>query len=305
MKTFCNNIKYKIILNMSSGLGRGLGSLIPKKTINKITADGGIEVVDDKNLVKMVKLDDLVVNELQPRKKFTDYKIEELANSIKEFGVIQPLLAHKKGSGYELIAGERRFRASKKAGLTEVPVIIREVDELEKLEVAIIENLQRENLNSIDLAMSYKKLIDDFGLTQEEVAKKMGKSRPSVANTVRLLALPGEIQDALVDERITEGHAKYLLSVENEVQQISLFRKILLNKMSVADTGKEVQKKDIAKFKVIPEINHKYDDKELIFKEFFGAKVIIKKKGKGGQVIIDFYSDEELGELVDKINSQY
>lgn len=292
-------------INMSNGLGRGLGSLIPKKTINTTSSDTAVEVVDDKSLVKTIKISDIVVNELQPRKKFTDYKIEELSDSIKEFGIIQPLLVHKnkKGEGYELIAGERRLRASKKAGLTEVPVILREVDDLEKLEVAIIENLQRENLNSIDLATSYKKLIDDFGMTQEDVAKKMSKSRPSVANTLRLLSLPEEIKQALVDERITEGHAKYLLSIENEVQQMELFRKILLNKMSVADTGKEVKKKEAAKKDgKVPIIDHRYDDKIEAFKNFFGAKVNIKKKGKGGQVLIDFYSDEELRELVDKLN---
>ncbi|MCK5416581.1 ParB/RepB/Spo0J family partition protein [Candidatus Parcubacteria bacterium] len=284
---------------MSNGLGRGLGSLIPKKTIKN--NNDGLQVIDEKSLIKKVKIENIITNSLQPRKKFVDFKIQELADSIKEFGIIQPLLVHKKDNGYELIAGERRFRAAQLLGFAEIPVIIRDVDELEKLEIAIIENLQREDLNPIDLASSYKKLIDEFGLTQEEVAKKMSKSRPAIANTVRMLNLPQEMQQALIDDQITEGHAKYLVGIDNEIKQMNLFRKIVHNKLSVAETSQEIKKTDKIKKVTRVKINFEDQDKEEIFKEFFGSRVIIKRKGRGGQVVIDFYSNEELKELVNKV----
>lgn len=287
---------------MSNGLGRGLGSLIPKKTINSTNERGEVQVVDDKSLVKKIKISDIVANDLQPRKKFTDYKIEELSNSVKEYGVIQPLIVHKKGNGYELIAGERRFRAAKLAGLTEVPAIIREVDELEKLEIAIVENIQREDLNPVDLGLSYKKLIDEFHLTQEDVAKKMGKSRSAIANTLRLLNLPQEILSALADGGISEGHAKYLVGLDTEVKQLALFRKIMHSKLSVADTNKEIQKIGGTKKAKKLEINYADKEKEKALQEFFGTKVEIKRSGNGGHVVVEFYSDEELGEIMKKIN---
>jgi ParB family chromosome partitioning protein len=227
-------------------------------------------------------------------------EIDELAASIKEYGIIQPLLVSVKGKRFELIAGERRLRAAKKAGLKEVPVIIKSYDDQEKLEVALIENIQRENLNPIDLATAYKKLINDFNLTQEDVAKKVSKGRPAVANTLRLLNLPGEIQVALINGRLTEGHAKYLSGLDNEVKQMQLFRKILSGNLSVKDTDKEAKMMGGTKMARV-KINYKDKDKEFAFREFFGAKTEIKRKGRGGQVIIEFFSDDELGQIVDKI----
>jgi ParB family transcriptional regulator, chromosome partitioning protein len=286
---------------MPNGLGRGLGSLIPQKPTNKqkssmVSFDdshGGVLELDTKRIK---------ANTLQPRKKFTDYKLDELVESIKEFGVIQPLIVtkNKDDDNYELIAGERRFRAADVAGLKKVPVIVRNVDDQEKLEVAIIENLQREDLNPIDLAFAYKKLVDDFGLSQEEVAKKMGKSRPSISNTLRMLNLPEEIQLALIDGRITEGHTKYLLGLDSEVKQMSLFRKILNNKMSVSETNTAIKKSGGTKM-ARNEINYKDKEKEFRLREFFGAKASIKRKGKGGKIFIIFNSDDELNEIIAKV----
>lgn len=288
---------------MSNGLGRGLGSLIPQKQNIHPAADSG-SVSATKNGVVEVNITDIIVNSLQPRKKFTDYRLDELAESIKEFGIIQPLLVHpvKDQPGkYELIAGERRFRASKKVGLEKVPVVVRSVDEQEKLEVAIIENLQREDLNPIDLAQAYQKLMDEFGLTQEDVAKKMSKSRPAIANTLRMLSLPEEIQLALIDGKITEGHAKLILSLEGEVKQMALFRKIVHVGLSVKDTGQEARRMNSPKPKKENEINYNDKDSEFLIREFFGARAKIERKGAGGKIIIEFYSDDELKEILSKI----
>lgn len=285
---------------MANGLGRGLSSLIPQEATKKIKSKVSGE--ESSGGVLEIPVEKIKANALQPRKKFTDYKLDELSESIKEFGIIQPLIvARLKGEdAYELIAGERRFRAAKQAGLKKVPVVIRKVGAQEKLEVAIIENLQREDLNPIDLALAYQQLADDFSLTQEKIAKKMGKSRSSISNTMRMLTLPDEIQLALIDGRITEGHTKYLLGLESEVKQMSFFRKILNNKMSVSDTNKEIKKMGGTKM-ARNEINYKDKDKEFHIREFFGAKASIKRKRKGGVIEINFFSDEELAEIVEKL----
>ena len=287
----------------NTGLGRGLGSLIPQKTIKQaatINSDG-TETTSAQGGVLLISPDEVIANVFQPRHKFTDYKLDELAASIKEHGIIQPLIVGSKKNGkYELIAGERRLRASKLAGLKEVPVIIKDVDNQDKLEIALIENIQREDLNPIDCAMSYRRLIDEFHLTQEDVAKKVGKSRPVVANTLRFLNLPEEIKLALIDNKITEGHAKYILGVEGEVKQMKLFRQILHANLTVGDTGTEIRKMGGTKQARV-KINYLDKDKEFAFREFFGSKVEIKRTGKGGKVIIDFYSDDELRGFIDKI----
>ncbi|MEA1962752.1 MAG: ParB/RepB/Spo0J family partition protein [Patescibacteria group bacterium] len=289
---------------MTNGLGRGLGSLIPNKK-NQSAANfvAGVKTdVNIKNNTLELDIANIKVNSLQPRKKFSDIDMDELVESIKEYGVIQPLIAAKKkiGDKYELIAGERRMRAAKLSGLKKVPVIFRDVNEQQKLEVALIENIQRENLSPIDLAEAYQKLADEFNLTQEEIAKKMGKSRPSITNTLRMLKLPGEIQIALIDDKITEGHAKYLIGLNSEIKQMSLFRKILHNNLSVSDTDNEIKKIGGTK-KARIKINYADKDKEFAFREFFGAKVWIKRRGQGGQIVIEFFSDDELIGLTEKV----
>lgn len=291
---------------MSNGLGRGLSSLIPKK-INKTTdrddVAAGVASGADKDKILQVDLENITINPMQPRRQFSDHQMDELAESIREYGIIQPLIANVSSDGaYELIAGERRLRAAKIIGLDKVPVIVRDAGKQEKLEVALIENIQRENLNSIELAKAYSKLIDEFNLTQEDVAKRVGKSRPVVANTLRMLNLPGEIQLALISGKITEGHAVYLLGLDTEAKQMNLFRKITRNDLSVSDTNKESKRMGGTKAARI-KINYADKDKEFALREFFSARVEIKRKGKGGQIIIDFFSDEELEEMVEKVRS--
>lgn len=288
---------------MANGLGRGLNSLIPQKNLNN---DGSVIPTipvlskDEKDRILQIDIDRLSINTLQPRKQFTDSDMEDLANSIREHGVIQPLIVTAKGDGYEIIAGERRFRACKMVGLKKVPAILRDVTDQSKLEVALIENIQRQNLNPIDLATAYKKLIDDFSLNQDEVAKKLGKSRPVVANTLRMLTLPEEIKLALIDSKITEGHAKYIVGLDSEAKQMALFRKILHTNLSVDHTSQEARKMGGTKAARI-KINYRDKDKEFALREFFGAKAEIRRKGKGGQIIIDFFSDEELDEIIGKV----
>ncbi len=290
---------------MSNGLGRGLSSLIPQKVNKAGTTQSGEALVhviseEDKNKVLQIEVEKIKVNPMQPRKNFSETELNELVDSIKKYGIIQPLIVTEKNGDFELIAGERRLRASKILGLEKIPVIIRDASSQQKLEVALIENVQRENLNAIETALAYRKLIDEFSLSQEEVASRVSKSRPSVTNTLRLLNLPDEIQAALIEGRISEGHAKLLVGVDNEAKRMALFRKIVHSGLSVSDTYDETRRLGGTKQARI-KINYADKDKEFAFREFFGTKVEIKRKGKGGQVILDFFSDEELSAMVEKV----
>lgn len=294
---------------MTNGLGRGLSSLIPnkinsagekiKKDVSEIKINPSI-LADDKDRVLKINPGKIKVNPMQPRQRFGDYSLDELVDSVREYGIIQPLIVTSKDGVYELIAGERRLRAAKKLGLVEVPVIVRGADEQEKLEIALVENIQRENLNPIETAIAYKKLMDEFNIIQDEVAKKVSKSRSSIANIVRLLNLPEEIQLALIDGKISEGHGKYLVGLESPEKQMSLFRRIIRNGLSVGDTNEEARRMGGTKQHKV-KINYQDKDKEFKFREFFGAKAEIKRKKKGGQIIIEFYSEDELGEILGKI----
>lgn len=290
---------------MNNGLGRGLSSLIPQKVKKIAVSSEGeaiIEVLteEDKNKIFNVNPNKIKVNPLQPRKNFAEKEIQELVESIKQYGIIQPLIVTKKNNDYELIAGERRLRSSKILGLATVPVIVRKAGEQEKLEIALLENLQRENLNSIEIALAYRKLIDEFNLSQEEVASRANKSRSTVTNALRLLDLPEEIQQALIEEKISEGHAKLIVGLDSEAKQLILFKRILHNNLTVKDTSSETLRMGGTKQARI-KINYADKDKEFAFREFFSTRVEIKHKGKGGQIIINFYSDEELAEMVKKV----
>lgn len=292
---------------MSNGLGRGLSSLIPQKVNKETEIKSGDDFVNvlskyDKDKILRISPDKIKVNPHQPRQRFADHGMDELVDSIRQYGIIQPLIVSQADGDYELIAGERRLRAAKIIGLLEVPVIARDAGAQEKLEVALIENLQRENLNPVETAMAYRKLIDEFNLNQEDVAKKVGKSRSSVANTLRVLNLPEEIQLALMEGRITEGHAKLLTGLDSEVKQVSLFRKMLNTGMTVSDAMEEARRMGGTKQARV-KINYADKDKEFAFREFFGTKVEVKRKGRGGQIIIDFYSDEELAEMFNKVKN--
>ncbi|MBU0721845.1 ParB/RepB/Spo0J family partition protein [Patescibacteria group bacterium] len=290
---------------VNNSLGRGLSSLIPQK-VNKVAAtlagDAVINVASeaDRGRVLQLKPEQVGLNPMQPRKNFNEHQLNELIESIRQYGVIQPLIVTQKNGKFELIAGERRLRAVKVLGLAVVPAIVRQADEQEQLELALVENLQRENLNSIEAALAYRKLIDEFNLSQEELAVKVGKSRPVITNTLRFLNLPEEIQQALIQGKITEGHAKIIIGLESQAKQMALYKKILLNKMNVDQSLKETRIMGGTKRARI-KINYADKDKEFAFRQFFGTKAEVKRKGKGGEVIIYFYSDEELGEMVAKI----
>ncbi|MFA4941231.1 MAG: ParB/RepB/Spo0J family partition protein [Patescibacteria group bacterium] len=287
---------------MSNGLGRGLGSLIPQKsnkTENFSEREGNV-ISDEKNRILEIEPERIKVNPMQPRSQFGDSNMDELVESIREYGVIQPLVVTKSGGEYELIAGERRLRASKIVGLSKVPVIVRDADSQRKLEVALVENLQRENLNPIEAAVAYKKLVDEFNLTQEEVARRVGKSRPAVTNALRFLSLPAEVQQAISDGKISEGHAKYLSGLDSEAKQMALFKKILRNNLTVRDTDKEAKKMGGTKQARV-KIDYADKDREVSLREFFGAKTELRRRGDGGQIIISFFSDEELENIMGKV----
>ncbi len=291
---------------MANGLGRGLSSLIPQK-INKVAGAGaaGESVVltasdDEKGRVLAIEPGKISVNPQQPRKNFSEAQLAELVESIKQYGIIQPLIVTKKSGGYELIAGERRLRAAKQLQLKTVPVIVREAKEQEKLELALIENLQREDLNPIETALAYRKLMEEFSMSQEDMAKRVGKARSSVANTLRYLGLPEEIQLALMQEKITEGHAKILAGLDGENKQLTLFRKIIHTGLNVESAHDESRRMGGTKQARV-QINYQDKDKEFALRQFFGAKAEIHRKQKGGQIIIDFFSDEELNGIIEKV----
>lgn len=285
---------------MSNGLGRGLGSLIPQKN-SPLTHIIPQDQPDSRDQVVKVSPDLIKANPHQPRHTFNVGELDELMQSIKEHGIIQPLIVTKNDKGYELIAGERRLRAAQQVGLSEVPVIIKEANEQEKLELALIENIQREDLNAVELARAYKQLAEEFNLNQEQLAKKLGKSRPVITNTLRILQLPEIIQEALVNGEITEGHAKILVGLDSERKQFELFNRIRTRRLTVDDTLLEARRMGGTKQARVL-INHADKDKEMQLRQFFGTKSEIKRVRKGGQIIVHFGSEEELEGIIEKLN---
>ncbi|NQV13597.1 MAG: ParB/RepB/Spo0J family partition protein [Parcubacteria group bacterium] len=282
----------------NKGLGRGLESLIPKTPKNKTqvsTGQGGVTEA----LVSKIK-----PNPQQPRTVMDKVPLQELAASIREHGIIQPLVVSEAVDGsYELLAGERRLRASQMIGLRQVPVVVRSASKQQKLEVALVENVQRQNLNSVEEAQAYRRLMDEFNLTQDQVAQKVGKSRSAVTNTLRVLTLPEKMQEALAAGKISFGHAKTLLSVKDVKQQEKLFQEILAGQLSVRDTEESVKK---VKVNVLG--NGQSKEAEVVqleekLRQTLGTKVEIKKHRDKGSIMIGFYSSKELKELVDKITS--
>ncbi len=260
----------------------------------------------DENSVISVKISTVVPNKEQPRKQFGEEGLAELAESIKQYGVIVPLIVQKKGRYYEIIAGERRWRAAKLAGIKELPVIVREYTDSEAAEIALIENIQREDLNPIEEANAYSRLIDEFALTQEEVAKKVAKSRTAVTNSLRLLKLDERVQKLLIDEMLTMGHARALLAIENPEAQFDTANVIILRKMSVRETESYVKR--LMKGPKIPEkpdtlqMDMVYQELEENLKSLLGTKTTIHRKKAGkGSIEIEFYSQEELERLVKMI----
>ena len=258
-----------------------------------------------KDGVTMVKITMVEPNREQPRRKFDEDALQELADSIKQFGVIQPLIVQDRKSHYEIIAGERRWRASKLAGLKEIPVIIRDYTEKEILEVSIIENIQREDLNAIEEAQAYKDLIEKFDLTQDEVAEKVSKSRPEIANSMRLLKLCPEVQQMIVDEMLSKGHARTLLAVEDPEKQLELAQRAFDEKLSVREVEKLVKNMDKpVKPKPVTDetLQLIYNDTSEQLKKSLGTKVVINGKGNGtGTISIEFFNHDDFDKIVDRL----
>ena len=289
------------------GLGKGLDSLIPdNKSINsiqpaKVSAPKKEEKIKDG--VLMMKTNEVEPNREQPRKNFDEDALLELADSIKQFGVLQPLLVRKRKDYYEIIAGERRWRAAKMAGVKEVPVIVKEYTDQEILEIGLIENIQRENLNPIEEAIAFKRLLEEFNLKQDEVAERVSKSRTAVTNSMRLLKLNDKVQQMIIDDMISTGHARALLAIDDPELQYTLANKIFDEKLSVREIEKlvkEIKNPKKKKEKKKAENEFIYRDLEDKMKDVFGTKVSIASKGKGkGKIEIEYYSDDELEHLFD------
>lgn len=293
------------------GLGKGLDSLIPdNKPANK-SADLQISSDSKKSELnsgeQMMKINMVEPNRDQPRKNFEEDALLELSDSIKQFGILQPLLVRKRKDYYEIIAGERRWRAAKMAGIKEIPVIIKDYTEQEIIEIGLIENIQRENLNPIEEAMAFKRLLEEFNLKQDEVAERVSKSRTAVTNSMRLLKLNEKVQQMIVDDMISTGHARALLAIDDKILQYDLANKIFDEKLSVRETEKLVKEiKNPKKPKVKKEIKNTfvYTDLENRMKEVMGTKVSIASKGNGkGKIEIEYYSDMELERMFDMIMS--
>jgi ParB family chromosome partitioning protein len=289
-------------MNKSRGLGKGLGALIPE-----------LEEEQNQEAQQFVEINSIVPNPYQPRKEFSDEKLNELAESIRLHGVIQPLLVREHQGKYQLIAGERRLRASKIVGLTEVPIVIREMTDQTMMEVALIENLQREDLNVIEEAEAYRRLMEEFSLTQEEIAKRVGRSRPAIANTLRLLNLPSIVQSELAKGTLTMGHARPLLSINSTEEQIRVWQTIQNEQLSVRQTEELIKqltnpdnvsretKKPNLKNGVKPNRDPNLLELEEELQLSLGTKVTIKPSGSGGKIEINYYSNEDFERICEKL----
>ncbi len=279
------------------GLGKGLSALIPEEQLDSALS------LETKEGVTLVDINKLKANENQPRKHFNKEKIAELSSSIKEHGVIQPLIVRKEGAGYQIVAGERRYRACILAGLKHVPVIIKDFDENTTLEVALIENVQREDLNELEKAFSYEELKNTFNMTQEDIAKKLGKSRASIANTLRLLSLEDEIKKMLKDDEITAGHGRAILSVEGKENRVAFAKMIIEKSLSVRQAealSKDfiVNPKKEKKQKPMKEIDPYVWDIENRLASVMGTKVKVNHKGNKGTIEINYYNETDLDRIL-------
>ncbi len=267
------------------GLGKGLEALIPKAEHK------------EKGLVIEMDVESLIPNIFQPRKNFDKEKMEELKGSIKNHGIIQPIVVRKIANGYEIVAGERRLKAAKEIGLRKIPAIIKSINNEKSLEIALVENIQREDLNPVEQANAFKRLIDEFKLTQQELAEATGKSRALVTNTIRLLKLNPEIQKNISEGKISFGHAKLLLSIEDEEVQKAVCDRIIANDLSVRDTErliKNIEKVQKKQFKVKNITIERFPEVEGKLRDILGTKISILYDGKKGNISIEFYSKEDL-----------
>ncbi|MGG7144974.1 ParB/RepB/Spo0J family partition protein [Clostridium nigeriense] len=280
-------------MNKKSALGKGLGALIPNDV-----------QVKESNKPTVISLNLIKSNDEQPRKYFDDEKIAELAQSIKEHGIIQPIILNKKDKYYVIVAGERRWRAAKLLGLKEVPAIVMELTDKDILEVSLIENIQRQDLNPIEEALAYKKLLSDFNLTQEELSKRVGKSRVAISNIIRLTGLSDTVKQYLIDEVITEGHGRVLLAIEDPKLQCEIAQKVIDEKLSVRELERLIKflKTEKQPKEKVRELNPYYKDVTERLQNYFGTKVNISNKNNKGKIEIEYYSDEDLQRILEIID---
>ena len=295
---------------LKRGLGKGLDSLIPtnvmmESEVKHATVSTASSAEEGKDGTLMVKLSKVEPNREQPRKNFDEDSLQELAESLKQFGMLQPILVQNRGDYYEIIAGERRWRAAKIAGLKEVPVIVRELTDQEIVEISLIENIQREDLNPIEEAQAYKRLLTEFHLKQDEVAERVSKSRTAVTNSMRRLKLCDEVQKMVVDDMISTGHARALISIEDPEEQYLIAQKIFDEKLSVREVEKLV--KDLHKPPKPPKEENKtlqaiYQEISDRLKQSLSTKVSVSAKQNGaGKIEIEFYNHEDLERLLERI----
>lgn len=284
-------------MNKKFGLGKGLGALIPEEV------QGATEV--ENSGINKISINLIKANEEQPRKSFDEEKLVQLAASIKEHGIIQPLILKSEGTTYTIIAGERRWRAAKLAGVSEIPAVIMNVADKEVLELSLIENIQREDLNPIEEAAAYSKLINDFKITQEELSERLGKSRVAVTNCLRLLNLDDRVKEYLIEGVISEGHGRAILGVENKNLQYEIAQIVIDGSLSVRETEKLI--KDYGKDKKSNNNEDKtdnlfYNDIKTRLEGHFGTKVLIRNRKNKGKIEIEYYSEEDLQRILDIIN---
>jgi ParB family chromosome partitioning protein len=292
---------------LGKGLGRGIGNLIPdddKKEENVVVKEVVKEVVVKEPAETKVRISQIEPNRDQPRKMFDEDALIELSESIKQYGVLQPLLVQKKDNYYEIIAGERRWRAAKLAGIKEIPVVIKDYSDQEVMEIALIENIQREDLNPIEEARAYQRLIKDYRLKQDEVAEKVSKSRAAITNSLRLLKLDKRVQEMVMEGRLSNGHARTIISIEDGDKQYALAQRIFDEKLSVREVEKlmrEMDKPEKAP-KELPENDFVYRDLEEKLSKSLGTQVSIKnKKNNKGKIEIQYFSQAELERIIDAL----
>jgi ParB family transcriptional regulator, chromosome partitioning protein len=253
--------------------------------------------IEEKGTTRLIPVAEIVPGKSQPRLAIREEALAELAASIREKGLLQPIILRRKGTGYEIIAGERRYRAASMVGLREVPAIVKDVSDTEALEIALIENLQREDLNAVEVAIVYERFVEDFGYTHEEVAKKVGINRSSVSNFIRLLKLPEWIKNLITEGKLTHGHARVLITLKNEEEQKRFVKKVSEEGTSVRELEREVKKKSEDKDSPFPYA-------EELMRERLGTKVDITFRRKRGKIIIEFYSKEDLERILEVISER-
>ncbi len=290
----------------SRGLGKGLDALFSSSEIEVPTEPiSGAEQLDN-NGISYIDINDIKPNEKQPRKNFDEEKLEELATSIKEHGLIQPVVLRRSEIGYEIVAGERRWRACRKAGIREIPSIIKDLTDEQNMLIAIVENMQREDLNPIEEAEGLNQMIDLFGLTQEEVSKSIGKSRPYITNALRLLKLPQQIRNFLSEGKLSAGHARAIAGISDPEKQVEIAEYVIEKELSVREIeklikelGKDKKKNAQRKMEKTPDVKRLEED----LKQIMGTKVNLSQKGKKGRIEIEYYSRDELERLIELLKS--